>query len=70
MKFNGLCVLRDLKRGFHKEDNIKVRNYILDLEILNIDHINLDWLHLRRIDFNESLKVQPEVWREYIKSLI
>lgn len=69
MKFNGLCIMKDLKRGFHIERNIKVRNYILDLEILEVDHLSLDWLHLRRIDYKTSLKMQPQVWDDYIKGI-
>jgi len=70
MKFNGLCIMNDLKRSFHIENDIKVRNYILDLKILDVDYISLDWLHLRRIDYNSSLKIQPDHWSEYITSIM
>ena len=70
MKFNGLCIMNDLRRSFHIENDIKVRNYLLDLKILDVDHISLDWLHLRRIDYNSSIKIQPDQWSEYINRIM
>ena len=37
--------------------------------ILNIDNIQLDWLHLRRIDYRQSLTKEPKAWTEYISNL-
>lgn len=67
MKFNGLCGLNNVERSFHIENNIRVRNYKLDLQILDADKIQLDWLHLRRIDYSQSIKIQPKAWTKYIE---
>ena len=76
MKFNGLCGIKNVERTIHfekiykneKQYNIRVRNYRLDLDIININKIHLDWLHLRRIDYQQSLTKQPKAWTDYISN--
>ena len=72
VKFNGLCALTNLELTWFEDKGNPVKNYRCELTILDIDKVQIDWLHYRVN--SKSLSTlndnAPEVWKDYIKGNI
>jgi hypothetical protein len=71
VKFNGLCVLRELEISWFDDHGSPVRNYHAHMTILDCEEVDLGWLHARvkaesagKIDSHSSC---PVAWRKYKK---
>lgn len=69
VKFNGLCVLKNLELTWFQDKGNPVKNYRAELTILDIEKVQIDWLH-NRVECNDwqSMHIKaPEVWQDYLK---
>lgn len=69
VKFNGLCVFSNLELTWYEDKGNPVKNYRCELTILDIDEVEVKWLHDRvqckaKKDLND---LAPKVWRDYLK---
>ena len=74
VRFNGLCVLHDLRRAWHedpKHPGIPVSNYLASLRILDEASVHADWLFTRRrgVDPKSALAGGPEQFKRYARGL-
>lgn len=72
VKFNGLCVLKNLEITWFEDKGVPVKNYRIELAILNTDKVNVKWLH-ERVNSESLQKVNqlaPKIWKDYIKGNI
>jgi len=69
VKFNGLCVLKNLELTWFQDKKNPVKNYRADLTILDVEKVELEWLYDRVECTNwQSLQNKsPEVWKDYLK---
>ncbi|UII78610.1 restriction endonuclease [Flagellimonas sp. CMM7] len=72
VKFNGLCALTNLELTWFEDKGNPVKNYRCELTILDIEQVQLSWLHGRvNCKAEEALNEKaPKVWRDYIKGNI
>jgi hypothetical protein len=70
IKFSGLCVLTDLKHSWFEQAGNPVKNLRAELTILDIEEIQINWLHdramcsdIKKLNFNA-----PLIWKKYISS--
>jgi hypothetical protein len=70
--FNGLCVLDDLKVGYFLENGVKVKNYRMELSILDCPEVKIEWLHARALGniSNSPGPLIPQAWTNYIDGLL
>lgn len=68
VKFNGLCALTNLELTWFEDKGTPVKNYRCELTILDIDQVELQWIHGRvQCKKLELLNANaPRVWRDYI----
>lgn len=67
VKFNGLCVLNNLELTWFEDNGNPVKNYRCELSILDIESVEISWLH-DRVQYDEISdlnKNSPIVWRDY-----
>lgn len=69
VKFNGLCALSNLELTWFEDSGTPVKNYRCELTILDIENVDLEWLHARVkcMNLKGLNKNAPEVWKSYIK---
>lgn len=69
IKFNGLCVLKDLSISWFQQGDNPIKNFRAELIILDCDEVEVSWLHdIARSDNLEiSPKSTPKVWKDYIR---
>lgn len=69
VKFNGLCVLKNLELTWFQDKGTPVKNYRAELTILDIEKVELNWLHYRveSTDWNSLHIKSPKVWKDYLK---
>ncbi len=67
VKFNGLCVFDRLDLTWFEDRGFPVRNYRAHLTVLDVDEVEVDWLHRRvRAASQKSLQEDgPTAWRHY-----
>lgn len=70
VKFNGLCVLRNLELSWFDDEGTPIRNYHARFTILDCDEVSVEWLHHRvcspdRVALNDHHGC-PQVWKDYI----
>jgi len=72
VKFNGLCALTNLQLTWFEDNGNPVKNYRCELTILDIDKVEVDWLHERAncSEQNNLNNNAPQIWKEYIKGNI
>jgi len=70
IKFNGLCVLEDLKISRFEQEYQFIKNYKAVLTIIDCDDVYVDWLHYRvkcedekEINLHENC---PDAWIKYL----
>jgi hypothetical protein len=65
--FNGLCTFSKLETTWYEDNGKPIRNYRIELLILDEDEINIDWLTSRVNceDISELDAIAPKVWVEY-----
>jgi len=70
--FNGLCVLDDLKVGYFFEYGAKVKNYRMELSILDCLEVKIEWLHARARGniTHTNGPFTPQAWSNYIEGLL
>ena len=70
--FNGLCVLNNLELTWFEDKGFPVKNYKCELTILDVESIEVDWLHHRANckDFAKLNIKAPKIWKDYIKGKI
>lgn len=69
VKFNGLCIIKNLELTWFQDKGNPVKNYRAELTILDIERVELNWLH-NRVECTDwqSLHIKaPEVWKDYLK---
>jgi len=68
VKFNGLCVLSNLEITWFEENGKPVKNYRCELTILDIEEVEIDWLHNRAtcVDFKSINYNSPKVWKDFV----
>jgi len=62
--FKGLCVLADLSIERYKDGSDTVVNYLFDLDILDVDRVELDWVH-RKASTGADVD-GPSAWYDWI----
>lgn len=69
VKFNGLCVLKNLELTWFQDKGNPVKNYRAELTILDCEKVELDWLHARvQCSEWQSIHIKsPEIWQDYLK---
>jgi len=70
--FNGLCVLDDLKAAYFLENGVKVKNYRMELSILDCPEVKIEWLHARargNVSHSPSPLI-PQAWTNYVDGLL
>lgn len=67
VRFNGLCVFDRLELTWFEDHGHPVRNYRAHLTVLDVDEVEIDWLHRRvRAASDQSLQWDgPAAWRRY-----
>ena len=67
--FNGLCAIEELQITWFEHSGKPVKNYRLELSILDADEVDVDWLHYRAKNYggNDINLLAPSVWKDYIK---
>lgn len=72
VKFNGMCALTDLQITWFEQNGEPVKNYRLELTILDIDTVKVSWLHERaKNDDADTLNQNaPKTWKDYINGNI
>lgn len=72
VKFNGLCVLKNLELTWFQDKGNPVKNYRVELTILDCEKVDIEWLH-SRVDCNNRKELHnnaPKVWLDYLKGNI
>ncbi len=67
VKFNGVCAFDELELTWFEDKGRPVRNYRAQLSILDVESVDVDWLHQRATATTES-QLQgsgPPAWRLY-----
>jgi HJR/Mrr/RecB family endonuclease len=69
VKFNGLCVLKDLSISWFQQEEKPIKNYRAELVILDCEEVHVNWLHdiAKSSNQGELPKSTPKVWKDYIK---
>lgn len=69
VKFNGLCVLKNMELTWFEDQGIPVKNYRCELSILNTETVDVKWLHSRVKckDIDEINNLAPKIWKDYLK---
>lgn len=69
VKFNGLCVLKNLELTWFQDKGNPVKNYRAELTILDIEKVQLEWLHDRVecSDWSSLHDKSPDVWKDYLR---
>jgi hypothetical protein len=73
VRFNGLCVLEHLElTWFEDESGRPVRNYRAHLTILDLEIVEVAWLHRRATsdDSKSLVRDGPEAWRRYQAGIV
>lgn len=72
VKFNGLCVLTDLKHSWFDHEGNPVKNLRAELTILDQEEVDIDWLHSRAMSEELSLlnRSCPSVWKHYVSGKV
>ena len=67
VKFNGLCVLKDIDLTYFEDNGNPVKNYRCELDILDCEEVDVAWLHERVEcdDISRLNKNAPKVWQDY-----
>jgi hypothetical protein len=68
VRFNGLCVFDRLELTWFEDRGRPVRNYRAHLTVLDVDEVEIDWLH-RRVRATSPAALQgdgPRAWRRYL----
>ncbi|RMF93081.1 MAG: restriction endonuclease [Candidatus Schekmanbacteria bacterium] len=60
--FEGLCVMENLERTWFEDKGKPVRNYRAVLQILDIDPVDLDWIHKK---VKGEKYTPPKIWKDY-----
>jgi hypothetical protein len=71
VKFNGLCIIKNIKEENYEFDLLPIKNFLFELEILNEYKIPIKWLTSRADSFNPSetdTNYAPTVWNQYIQT--
>lgn len=64
--FRGLCVLTDLCIERHRNEGDTVVNYLFDLAILDVDVVDLEWIHRKA---RTGVDVDgPDSWNEWVET--
>ena len=66
VKFNGLCVLQDLRDAWFEDDGRRVQNYHATLDILPVELLDVAWLRSRAGGGPEVHGPRP--WEIYSRS--
>jgi len=72
VKFNGLCVLKNLELTWYEDKGNPVKNYRCELTILDAEKVEVNWLHYRAecTDLTKLNLNAPKVWKDYINGNI
>jgi hypothetical protein len=66
VRFNGLCVLSDLRDGWFEDQGVRVRNHWATLDVLPVEEVSLAWLRARATGGPEV--EAPVPWSLYVRS--
>ena len=69
VRFNGLCILDRLELSWFEDRGKPVRNFRAHLMILDVDEVNISWLHQRAKAALASNLINgaPSAWKQYLK---
>lgn len=68
--FNGLCIINRAELTWFEDNQRPVKNFRFELNILDQDIVNVEWL-IDRINYNTSNKLhEPSVWRSFINGRV
>jgi len=72
VRFNGLCVLERLELSWFDDHSKPVRNLRAHLTILDVDEVNISWLHerARAVSTTKLVSGAPVAWRQYLRGNI
>ncbi len=63
--FRGICIITGMSIERHKDEGETVVNYLFELAILDVDSVELEWIHRKSrtgVDFGG-----PEAWEKWVK---
>ncbi|MFD2568680.1 restriction endonuclease [Pseudotenacibaculum haliotis] len=68
VKFNGVCSLTNLETTWFEQKGNPVKNYRCELTILDIEEVEISWLHYRARceDLSKLNDSAPKTWKDYI----
>jgi hypothetical protein len=73
VRFNGLCILEKLELTWFvdKQTALPIKNYRCHLKILDIDEVEIEWLHSRaKAENTNNIDIlAPKVWKDYKKGV-
>src|SRR5690606_5637447 len=69
VKFNGLCVLKNLELTWFQDKGNPVKNYRAELTILDIEEVDVEWLHdrVKCTEWELLHHKSPNAWKDYLK---
>lgn len=68
VQFDGLCVMSNLETTWFEDKGSPVKNYRCELTILDIEEVEISWLHYRARceDLSKLNDSAPKTWKDYI----
>jgi restriction endonuclease Mrr len=69
VEFKGLCVMEDLQITWFEDQGRPVKNYRIELAILDCEDVSIEWLHERArcVNSDKLNEHAPRIWKDYIK---